>query len=169
MPKTTAHLVARAGGSSRRSQQAILATSLASSRERRMVHRRMSSRRRRLVLLRVSYLASSARLLRTSPQRDAMTRPVAAGRRLRRGSGCGISNLVACCRSLAGRPNDRSRSILVVAVRSGEGPFPIRFADLGHRAQEPVDIRPGKAPEGKLDVTKLTRQRERRGEPLPQL
>jgi hypothetical protein len=28
----------------------------------------------------------------------------------------------------------RSRRMLVVAAHSGEGPFTIRFADLGHRA-----------------------------------
>jgi len=93
-PKTKAHLAARAGGSSRRSEEANLATSLAGSRGRRMVHRRMSSRERRMVLLRMSRLASSARF----HQRDAMMRPLAAGRGLWRG--CGISNLVAYCWSL---------------------------------------------------------------------
>jgi hypothetical protein len=33
----------------------------------------------------------------------------------------------------------RNRRILLVAVRCREGPFPIRFADLGRRAWEPVD------------------------------
>ena len=65
-PKTRAHPV-RPGGSSRRSEEAILATSLAGSRGGRLVHRGMSSRGRPLVLLRMSYLASPARLLRTSP------------------------------------------------------------------------------------------------------
>jgi hypothetical protein len=73
-PKTRAHLAARAGGSSRRSGEANLATSLAGSRGRRIVHRRMSSRERRMVLLRMSCLASSARL-------DAMTRPPGCGTR----------------------------------------------------------------------------------------
>ena len=45
----------------------------------------------------MSCLASSARFL----QRDAITRPLAAGRGLRRG--CGISNLVAYCRLHDGR------------------------------------------------------------------
>ena len=73
-PKTRAHLVARAGASSRRSEEANLATSLAGSRGRRMVHRRMPSRERRMVLLRMSCLASSARL-------DAMTSPPGCGTR----------------------------------------------------------------------------------------
>jgi len=91
-PRTGAHLVACAGGSSRRSEEAILARSLAGSRGRRMVLPRMSSRGRRMVLpcmssrgrrmvlLRMSYSASAARLLATSPQCDAMTRSRTAAR-----------------------------------------------------------------------------------------
>jgi len=91
-PRTGAHLVACAGGSSRRSEEAILARSLAGSRGRRMVLPRMSSRGRRMVLprmsscgrrmvlLRMSYSANAARLLATSPQCDAMTRSRTAAR-----------------------------------------------------------------------------------------
>ena len=33
-------------------------------------------------------------------------------------------------------PNDRNRRNLAVALRSGDGPFTIRFADFHHRAMQ---------------------------------
>src|SRR6516162_2500988 len=56
----------------------------------------------------------------------------------------------------SGGRNDRFRRNLVIAGRSGERPFTIRFADLRYRALPALgllshELRPRKPPEGQLD------------------